>query len=253
MTTATTRDITVPSVAVEQLTFAYDEQVVLEDVSLSIAADEFVCVVGPNGGGKTTLLKLLLGLLEPDRGTVSVLGSPARQARCRVGYMPQHAHLDPQFPVRAIDVVLMGRLGQRSRLGRYSRDDRQYAAHVLEQVGLAAMARRSFAALSGGQQQRVLLARALASQPELLLLDEPTANLDVNVQGDVYDILHELNRRMTIVMVSHDVGFVSKHVQRVVCVNRTVVSHPTSEINEHTIRQMYQQEVRMVRHDHGHP
>jgi len=193
----------------EGLSFAYNGDSVLTDVTFSVAARDFVSVVGPNGGGKTTLLRLILGLLTPTRGTVRVFGRPPSEVRRRIGYMPQRAELDPQFPVRALDVVLMGRLGN-GRVGPFSRADKAKAMAALHEVGLTAHARRPLAALSGGQRQRVLIARALACDPELLLMDEPTANLDPLVQDEMHELLHELNRRLTIVLVSHDVGFVTR-------------------------------------------
>jgi len=240
-----------PVVGVEHLTFAYQTTPVLEDVSFTVAAREFVSVVGPNGGGKTTLLKLMLGLLQPQRGTIHVFGRPPIEVRQRIGYVPQHAQFDPQFPVTALDVVLMGRLGISAALGPASRADRRAALKALDEVGLADYARRPLPALSGGQRQRVLIARALASEPELLLLDEPTANLDIAVQGDFLELLHKLNERMTILLVSHDVGFVSQHVRTVICVARHVDVHPTRELNGRTISALYGGPVRFVQHAHG--
>jgi zinc transport system ATP-binding protein len=232
----------------------------LEEVNLSIAPREAVCIVGPNGGGKTTLVKLILGLLSPERGEVRLFGQPPRRARLRAGYMPQYAQHDPKFPVSVMDIVLMGRLGQRGlggMIGWHGRADRRATMDALEQVGLADFWRRPFAALSGGQRQRVLIARALCCQPELLVLDEPTSNVDSMVEARLLDLLRELNRRMTLLMVSHDLGFVSGLVESVVCVNRRVVAHPTSQLSGAMIRDLYGGEVRMVRHDefspYGHP
>ena len=238
-----------PVIEFNDVSFAYDRAPVLEDVDVSIRRHESICVVGPNGGGKTTLLRLILGLLEPAAGRVRVFGQEPRRARRRIGYMPQHARYDPQFPVTASDVVLMGRLGQGNALGWYGQADRRAAAESLAEVGMDGDTDRSFAALSGGQRQRVLIARALCCRPELLLLDEPTANVDTAVEAQLVDLLQQLNRRMTIVMVSHDLGFVSHIVQRVVCVNRRVVVHPTVELTGETIRDIYDVDVRMVRHD----
>jgi zinc transport system ATP-binding protein len=238
-------------IGVERLTFAYQATPVLQDVTFAIASREFVSVVGPNGGGKTTLLKLMLGLLQPQSGTVRIFGKPPLRVRERIGYVPQHAQFDPQFPVAALDVVLMGRLGISAAFGPARSADRRAALQALDEVGLADYARRPLPALSGGQRQRVLIARALASEPELLLLDEPTANLDIAVQGDFLELLHKLNERMTILLVSHDVGFVSQHVRTVICVARHVDVHPTSELNGRTISALYGGPVRFVQHSHG--
>ena len=241
----------IPPIAVERLSFTYGGPLVLEDVSFTIPEREFVSVVGPNGGGKTTLLKLMLGLLTPTRGVVRMFGRSPVQVRRRIGYVPQHAHFDPQFPVTAFDVVLMGRLGVGPRIGPARQKDRQAALAALAEVGLADYQRRPLATLSGGQRQRVLIARALASDPELLLLDEPTASLDLVVQGDFFELLHRLNQRLTVLLVSHDVGFVSQHVQTVVCVSRRVDVHPTSELDGHAISELYGGPVRIVHHKHG--
>ena len=238
-----------PAVEFENVSFAYDGVSVLEDVNLRIPARELACVLGPNGGGKTTLLRLILGLAEPDRGTVRVLGRAPARARRRVGYMPQYARFDPKFPIAVMDVVLMGRL-ERHLGGPYSRADREVARLALAHVALAELADRPFDRLSGGQRQRVLIARALACEPELLLLDEPTAGLDVAVEERFFDVLARLNETMTILLVSHEVGFVSEHMESVICVNRRVNVHPTSDITGEVIRELYGSDVRLVRHDH---
>ena len=224
---------------------------VLDDVSLTIDRLDFASVIGPNGGGKTTLIKLLLGLLEPDRGTIKVLGTSPERARPRVGYLPQHATIDARFPIKVVDVVLMGRLGPRWPLGRFTLADKQAAGAILERVGLGGFERRSLAELSGGQRQRVLLARALAADPELLLLDEPAAGLDIKVEQDFFQLLGELNRAKTVVLVSHDLGFVSAFVKTVVCVHHTVDVHPTSELDGTTIQNLYGGDVRLVHHEHS--
>ena len=232
------------------LSFGYGAEPILQDVNIVIPAGDFVSVVGPNGSGKTTLLRLFLGLLKPDRGVVEVFGLSPRRARRRVGYVPQQPRLDPLFPVCALDVALMGRLGRTPALGPWRRADREAALAALAEVGLADRAGDHFAALSGGQKQRVLIARALAGGPELLLLDEPTAGLDAHIEEDFYRLLEEFNKRLTIVMVSHDLGFVSGFVKSVVCVGRDVVVHPTSAITGEVIADLYGGDVRLVRHDH---
>ena len=241
-----------PVVEVENVSYSYGgRHPVLDAVSLTIDELDFASIIGPNGGGKTTLIKLLLGLIEPERGTIKVLGTSPERARPRIGYLAQHALIDPRFPIRVLDVVLMGRLGSRRRGGRFSRADRSTAGAVLERVGLAGFEQRALAELSGGQRQRVLLARALASDPDLLLLDEPSAGLDIKVEQDFFDLLGELNRSKTVVLVSHDLGFVSSFVKTVVCVHRTVDVHPTSELDGTAIQELYGGEVRLVHHEHS--
>jgi len=238
-----------PDIEITNLAFSYDEVPVLEDVNLKVDRGEFATIVGPNGGGKTTLLKLLLGILKPVQGKITVLGSPPQKARLKVGYMPQHTDLDPQFPVTVMDVVMLGRLGRRFG-GRYSKKDRQLAWKALEEVQLEPTARTLFSRLSGGQKQRALIARALCCNPEMLLLDEPTANIDPEVEENLLAILQELNQRMTILLVSHDMGFVSRVVKSVICVNRRVLIHPTSRMDGTLIKDVYGDDYCMVRHDH---
>ncbi|HNR35338.1 MAG TPA: ABC transporter ATP-binding protein [Candidatus Hydrogenedentes bacterium] len=238
------------AVVFDNVSFAYEGEPVLSDVNLRIDDGDFVSIIGPNGGGKTTLLKLILGLLRPQMGSIRVLDRPPVQARSQVGYVPQFFQFDTSFPVRVLDVVLMGRLHRIPFAGRYRPEDRESAKSALRDVELGDMASSPFAALSGGQRQRALIARALASEPRLLLLDEPTANIDPAVQNELFRLLDELSRRLTILMVTHDIGFVSSSIRRVVCVNRTVVVHPTSELTGGAIADLYRSDVRLVRHDH---
>lgn len=238
-----------PVISIERMSFSYDGERVLEDVDLAVGPRDFVSLVGPNGGGKTTLLKLVLGLLEPTAGRIRVFGGPPEEARSRIGYMPQHTQVDPRFPVSVTDVVLMGRMSKAAGLGPYRKADREAAWEALRQVDLADLRRRPFSDLSGGQRQRTLIARALVAQPQMLLLDEPTASLDVYMESELYELLNRLNERLTVILVSHDLGFVSRFVRRVVCVKRYVVVHPTSEITGEIIRELYGADVCLVRHD----
>jgi len=240
-------------IRLRDLSFSYDDHPVLERVDLDVARGDFASIIGPNGGGKTTLLKLVLGLLQPLRGTVRVLGLPPEQARSRIGYMPQHVALDMSFPVTALDVVLTGRLARPFPAGPFRKADREAAARALHDVDAFELRDRAFFALSGGQRQRILIARALAGDAELLLLDEPTASLDPRVQDDLYELLRRLNRRMTVILVSHDVGTVSQHVRTVICVNRQVEVHPSSAIHGELARILFQRPgqggMRFVHHD----
>lgn len=235
-------------VAFENVDFAYEGTPVLEGVSFRIQEGAFTSIVGPNGGGKTTLLRLMLGLLTPTRGSVKLMGKEPCQCRRQVGYMPQFLQVDPGFPVTAMDVVLMGQL--RPYCFHYSRKDRREAEESLHAVRMFEYRDRPFSRLSGGQRQRILIARALGGHPKLLLLDEPTNNIDPSSEEMLFDILTELNKRLTIVIVSHDIGCVSKHVRSVLCVNRDVVEHPTSRLDGQIINELYGSAgARMIRHD----
>ncbi|NOX57595.1 MAG: metal ABC transporter ATP-binding protein [Planctomycetes bacterium] len=233
-----------PAMTFNKVSFAYERERVIDEATFAIAHRDFVGVIGPNGGGKTTLVKLMLGILRPREGSIDILGHAPHRACKRIGYMPQHSNLDPEFPVSVLDVVLMGRLGNVSGFGPYKPRDKNAALAALDEVGLADQAGRPLRQLSGGQKQRVLIARALAGEP--LILDEPTANLDPAVQDDLYDQLRELNKRITIVVVSHDVGFVSLYFRTVICVNRSVHTHSTGELTNQQVADMYGREVRLV-------
>ena len=218
-----------PVIDVREVCFSYGGQEVLHRVSFQIAARSLVAVVGPNGGGKTTLLKLLLGALAPRFGSIRVLGVSPEAARRRVGYVPQSVPFDPKFPVTAGEVVLMGRVA-RGRFGFYSREDRAAARDALGQVRLDGFEGRGFASLSGGERQRVMIAQALAGGAELLLLDEPVANVDPAHTSLLYELFGELAARMTVMMVSHNLSVVTSHATHVLCVNRTVGLHAATDV-----------------------
>ncbi|MEI8246621.1 MAG: ABC transporter ATP-binding protein [Lentisphaerota bacterium] len=237
-------------IVINDLSFAYESgNPVLENVNLNFRELETACIVGPNGGGKSTLLYLILGLIRPTGGQIKVFGVDPEKARMKIGYMPQFANLDGDFPVNVMDVVLMGRLS-RNFFGRYSAGDRKLAIEAMEEMSVADLAKRPFSELSGGQRQRVLIARALACNPQLLLLDEPTANVDPCIQEQFYEMMKALNSRMAILLVSHDLGFVSQRIDSVICVNRKVQVHPTNDLSGSMIRDMYGYDVSMIRHDH---
>ncbi|MCK9229381.1 MAG: ABC transporter ATP-binding protein [Syntrophales bacterium] len=238
-----------PAIEISNVFFDYNGVPVLEKVTLSIEKGDFVSIVGPNGGGKTTLIKLILGLLVPREGTVRVFGRSPLTIRHAIGYMPQAPSLDPRFPVTVTDVVSMGLLGTHRSLGFSQRSSRDRIVEALGKLGVESLQDSPFSELSGGQRQRVLIARALVKNPELLILDEPTSSVDIVAEQALFDMLDELNRVMTIVVVSHDVGFVSHYVKTVACVNRRVVVHPTSEITGEIISEIYGADVRMIRHD----
>ncbi|MBQ9800636.1 MAG: metal ABC transporter ATP-binding protein [Thermoguttaceae bacterium] len=259
-------------IRLKNVTYSYDadRKPALENVDLTIPRGDFASIVGPNGGGKTTLIRLILGLLKPQVGTVSLFGEAPEKARLRVGYTPQQARVDFKFPISVLDVVLAGRFGTREHsqpaakkgferffastrerlFFRFNADDRQKALAALERMEVADLRDKAFGDLSGGQRQRVLIARALCSEPELLVLDEPTNNVDPSSAERFYETLADLNRETSILMVSHDLGVVSERVKSVVCVNRVVRLHPTSEFNGDLVRELYKSDVRFVRHDH---
>ena len=235
-----------PIIEIKDLYFSYGEVSVLERINFTVDRKELICMVGPNGGGKTTLLKIILGLLRPDGGWVRVFGHSPSQVRHRMGYMPQNPQHDLGFPVSVLEVVLMGRL-ERRLFGPYPGCDKDAAREALKEVGMDGYADRPFSALSGGQRQRVLIARALSTKPDLLILDEPTANIDPEQERQLHEIVENLAGQMTILMVTHD--FVPELVEEVVCVNRSIEVHPTSRIEGHGAEDLYGGAGRIVRHD----
>jgi len=238
-----------PVVKITDLDFSYNGLPILRKVNMSVNQLDSTCVVGPNGGGKSTLIKLMLGLLTPDHGTVELLGGTPAAKRSMVGYVPQYAIYDPLFPVTVKDVVLMGRLGKNLG-GGYSQADKEATWKALEEMEMAQYAKRRFAELSGGQQQRVLIARAMSSSSKLLILDEPTSHMDAHVEFSLYEILTKLNKQMAIILVTHDLGFASQFFRSVICVNQEVHIHPTSDISGQVIQDLYGGDIHMIRHDH---
>ncbi|MDX9702859.1 MAG: metal ABC transporter ATP-binding protein [Candidatus Auribacterota bacterium] len=236
-----------PVIQFKNVTFSYGSNRILDNVSLSINSGESVCIIGPNGGGKTTLLKIINGLLQPTGGTVTVFGQSPDQVSCRIGYTPQYIYFDPLFPITVRETVLMGRLGAKWG-GPYTSQDKQAARESLNEMGVIDLEHRLFSSLSGGQRQRVLIARSLSCKPDILLLDEPTANIDAIIAAKLYDTLQRLSARMSILMVSHDISIVSTIFQRVLCVNHNVREHTTEDISDTGLAGIYGSHIRMVRH-----
>ena len=236
-----------PVIEIQNLSFTYNGHLVLKDVNLEVDEGNFLALIGPNGGGKTTLLKLMLGLLTADRGIVRVFGRPPKRVCHRIGYVPQDVHVNKSFPVSALDVVLMGRRKAGRGWSRHSRGDWIAAQEALDKMEMRGYADRRMMALSGGQRKRVLIARALVSAPELLLLDEPTTSIDTAGQTEFYSLLKELNKTVTILMVSHDPMILSSYVKSVACVNQLVHFHDEAEITEDMLT-MYQCPVELIAH-----
>lgn len=228
-----------PVIEVRNVSFAYQGETVLENIDLSVQKGDFIAMIGPNGGGKTTLLKLLLGLLKPDRGSIRVIGKTPRKASPAIGYVPQDVHINRDFPITALDLVLMGKLDPQRGRKRPSAADRRDAQEALARLDMRASAGRRIGELSGGQLQRVFIARALVTRPGLLLLDEPTASIDTRGQAEFYSLLKELNSEMTILVVSHDLLVISRFVKSVACVNRQLHYHDQAEITGEMLENMY--------------
>jgi zinc transport system ATP-binding protein len=221
------------------LSFRFNGEPVLRGVDLAVHAGDFLAMIGPNGGGKTTLLKLMLGLLAPETGFIRVFDRPPQMVSHRIGYVPQDVHINTRFPVSILDVVLMGRMRPGRSLLRHTAADRTRAAEMLARVEMADLRDRRIGELSGGQKQRVMVARALAGEPEILFLDEPTASIDAKGQGEFYRLLKELNRSITIIVVSHDLMVVSGFANSVACLNQRLHYHGKAEVTADMIDMMY--------------
>ncbi len=235
-------------IEIKDLWFSYNGTPILESVSLTICAGDFVAVIGPNGGGKTTLVKLILGILKPSRGTIRIFGRPPRDVAFRIGYVPQDIHLNRGFPISVHDVVRMGRIKGGGGWKRFSTKDQEAVRRALQRVEMWDYRARRMDELSGGQRQRVYLARAMVSEPEILFLDEPMASVDTRGQTDFYEFLHELNKTVTIVVVTHDPMVISSHAKSVACVNHQLFFHNAPEVTKDMLEMAYHCPVELIAH-----
>ncbi len=235
-------------VGLKDIWVKYNDVSVLESIALSVFQHDFLGIIGPNGGGKSTLLKVILGLVKPFRGSVSVFGQPPEQSRSQIGYVSQRYAFDRDFPVSVWEVVMMGRYGKTGLFRRYSHSDRAAVEKSLIKVGMLDYRNEQIGRLSGGQQQRVFIARALVAEPKLLLLDEPTASIDPAMQTQFYEMLQDLKQSLAIVMVSHDIGAVSVYVDKIACLNRQLFYHGSKEITPEVLEATYQCPVQLIAH-----
>ncbi len=208
----------------------------LEQINLSIQENDFISVIGPNGGGKTTLLKLILGIITPDQGQILVNGMPPKKASFALGYVPQNVHINTHFPITALDVVLMGTLNLKSK--KPIEQHKAAALSTLNRLETEDIAHKRIGELSGGQRQRVFIARALMTQPQLLLLDEPTASVDSKGQTAFFQLLKELNKHVAILVVSHDLFVISNYIKSIACVNKRLHYHPHEELTGDMLEHM---------------
>jgi len=221
---------------------------VLEGINLSIESNDFLGIIGPNGGGKTTLLKVILGLIKPDRGKVTVLGMPPERGRKHIGYISQFNLFDHDFPISVFEVVLMGRYNKSGLFRRYHEEDRKAAINALKTVDMLGYQDRQVGKLSGGEQQRLFIARALVTNPRLLLLDEPTASIDPNMQAEFYELLDRLKENMAIVLVSHDISAVSIYVSEIACLNHQLFYHGSKEVSAEELEKAYNCPIQLIAH-----
>ena len=237
------------AVHIDNLLVCYGQVPAIEGVSLDVADGEYLGIIGPNGGGKSTLLKAILGLIPATHGTVQVYGNSPEKNRSLVGYVPQFAVLDKQFPISMLEVVLTGRLKQGlSPFFNYTKEDKKVVYDLLEKVGIESLVNRQISELSGGEFQKMLIARALAVKPRLLLLDEPTASVDVASRDQIYGLLTELNKDMTIILVTHDMLAISSQIHRLACLNGYLVYHGEPELTEKVVNNLYGCPVDLIAH-----
>ncbi|MEG3224916.1 MAG: ABC transporter [Methanobacteriales archaeon Met13] len=234
------------AVKIENLSFDYQQQKVLDQVNLQVPHKSFLGVIGPNGGGKSTLLRMILGIIQPGEGKVLVYGQKPQKARKTIGYLPQQVSFLPDFPINVLDTVLTGRY--HGLLKSYRPEDRDAALKVLKDVGMEGLEERQIGQLSGGQLQRVFLARALVRNPKLLLLDEPMASVDPQMQYSFYQLLGKLKKRMTIILVTHDVGAVSDQVDIIACLNRRLFYHGPAEEAAPGLEEVYGCPLELISH-----
>ncbi|MFV8834661.1 metal ABC transporter ATP-binding protein [Aquisalimonas sp.] len=230
---------------VRGLTFGYEREAVLQDVDLRIGRRDFLAIIGPNGGGKTTLLRLILGLETPWRGMVRW---PTGIRPGDIGFVPQFSTFDKNFPLRLRDTVLMGRLGRGGLLGRYGKADHRAVDAILERLHLSQRAASPIADLSGGQLQRALIARALVGEPRILLLDEPTASVDAETRQVLGQVLEELNRDIPVVVVTHDITAFASQVRQIACVNRQLYYHGSGQLSHADLAEAYGCPVELIAH-----
>jgi zinc transport system ATP-binding protein len=240
-------------ISIKNMWAGYESDMVLEDVSFEMFPRDYVGLIGPNGGGKTTLIRVILGLLKPDRGSISVMGEDPKKGRSQIGYVSQFQVEDKHFPVNVWDVVSMGRLQSNLFKNlRLTTEDKEAIEQALHETGMIDFRKQNMNELSGGQRQRVFISRALVTQPKLLLLDEPTSSVDSRSSNQLYDLLAELNDHLAILLISHDLTAISTYVKTVGCVNRRLVYHGTKEITAEMMETAYECPVDLIAHGHPH-
>ncbi len=235
-------------VELTDITAGYDGTVAIENVAFSVREQDYIGIIGPNGGGKTTLLKVILGILQPFSGKVSLPGSPDGK-RDFIGYLPQINNIDKKFPITVQEVVLSGIMSRKGIFTRYTKEDKLLVRELLANTGIDHLRKKVIGELSGGQMQRAFLCRALISKPKLLMLDEPNTYVDNKFEGELYELLAKLNEKMAIVIVTHDLGTVSRYVKSIACINKVLHHHPSNIISQEQLNS-YNCPIQLITHGH---
>lgn len=236
------------SIKLQNIWVRFERDFVLRDVSFLLNSGDFLGLIGPNGGGKTTLLRVILGLIKPERGSVEIFGQNIKNGRDQIGYVPQIPSVDRNFPITVLEVVLMGITKKRGLFHPFCQDDINEAKKALSDVDLLAFQDRPLGELSGGEMQRVFIARALSSDPQILLFDEPTASVDVKMQKGFYELLNRIRKSKTIILVSHDIGVIAEHVDKIACLNQRLFFHDSKELTMSSLSELYHCPVEMIAH-----
>ena len=235
-------------IEIEHVNASYGTNFVLKDVSLTIWKDDFLGIIGPNGGGKTTLLKIILGLMKPVSGVITFYENGSRTSSLKIGYLPQINLIDKQFPISVYEVISSGLTGEKPRFRNFTAEQKDRINRLIVQIGLETFTQRAIGELSGGQLQRVLLARAIISYPQLLILDEPNTYVDKRFESQFYELLGEINKKTAVILVSHDIGTLLTMVKNVACVNEALYYHPGADMSDEWLDEMYACPVEVVKH-----
>lgn len=233
---------------IDNIVAGYENKIVLHDVSLDIWKNDFLGIIGPNGGGKTTLLKIILGLLKPKSGSVRYFDGEKEVSSLKIGYLPQMNKIDKKFPISVREVVLSGLMAEKPRFRDFTAEQKQRAEEVIAQMGLQELAKRAIGDLSGGQLQRVLLGRSMVSRPKVLILDEPNSYVDKRFESHFYNLLEEISKESSIILVSHDIGTVLSMVKNIACVNETLHYHSGADISAEWLENKYACPIELVGH-----
>lgn len=237
-----------PIITVKNLFFSYNGRNILNDINFDVFQNDFIGIIGPNGGGKTTLIKLILGFLNPNSGNIKVFGNDVKLSKNKIGYVPQYSVFDKKFPIKVKDIVKMG---QQKFKGIFKESNNENDSNLFEAInslGLSKYENHLFHELSGGLQQRCLIARAIVSKPKILILDEPTASVDSSIEDDIYKILHNLNKNSAILLVTHDVGFVSAYLNKIACVNGNLILNKIEDMQKTKMENFYNHDVFSITH-----